>query len=80
MDKVFTIAKNLGYENYFIASPGYMMTDDHTPFLEKDIPLIDLIDFDYPYWHTTNDVPENCSADSLKIVGEVLLNLIYTEN
>jgi glutaminyl-peptide cyclotransferase len=46
------------------------MLDDHTPFLEAGIPAIDIIDFDYPYWHTVQDTPDKVSAESLKAVGE----------
>jgi glutaminyl-peptide cyclotransferase len=37
------------------------------------IPTCDIIDFDYPAWHTTRDVPAQCSAESLAAVGDVLL-------
>lgn len=58
--------------------------DDHLPLINiAKIPTIDIIDFDYPtllqsnlYWHTQQDVPENCSADSLSKVGRVLLEWI----
>jgi len=38
---------------------------------------VNLIDMDYPYWHTVEDTPEKCSPTSLKEVGEVILELIY---
>ena len=41
------------------------------------IPSIDLIDFDYPYWHTINDTPDNVSQYNLGIVGNVLLEFLY---
>jgi Zn-dependent M28 family amino/carboxypeptidase len=50
------------------------MLDDHTPFLEAGIPAADLIDFDYPYWHTAADLEDKVSAQSLKIVGDTLLD------
>jgi Zn-dependent M28 family amino/carboxypeptidase len=50
------------------------MEDDHTPFLQKGITSADLIDFDYPYWHTTADTTDKTSAQSLKIVGDTLLH------
>jgi glutaminyl-peptide cyclotransferase len=46
--------------------------DDHLPLNQAGIPTIDLIDFDYPYWHKIDDVPENCSAESLAEVGRVV--------
>ncbi len=36
------------------------------------IPAIDIIDFEYPYWHTARDLPENCSGESLAQVGRVV--------
>jgi len=48
------------------------MIDDHTPFLEAGIAAVDLIDFDYPYWHTSQDTPDKVSAESLRAVGETL--------
>jgi Zn-dependent M28 family amino/carboxypeptidase len=48
------------------------MTDDHTPFLEAGIRAVDIIDFDYPYWHTLQDTPDKVSAESLQAVGETV--------
>jgi hypothetical protein len=62
---------------------GYDIFDDHVPLWEiAAIPTIDIIDFNYPnlrmnYWHTLQDVPQNCSAKSLKQVGTVLTEYIY---
>ncbi len=72
-DEIWSTAKNLGYGDKFIDSYKYSMIDDHTPFLEAGLPAADLIDFDYPYWHTTQDTPDKVSAESLKAVGETLL-------
>jgi glutaminyl-peptide cyclotransferase len=51
---------------------GRAVLDDHLPLNNAGIPAIDIIDFDYPYWHTTRDVPENCSGASLEQVGRVV--------
>jgi Zn-dependent M28 family amino/carboxypeptidase len=48
------------------------MEDDHTPFLKDGIPAVDIIDFDYPYWHTAGDTPDKVSPKSLEIVGKTL--------
>jgi glutaminyl-peptide cyclotransferase len=61
----------------FHDSTKYDMYDDHVPLLEAGIPCIDLIDFDYPYWHTTQDTPDKCSAESLQKIGEVLIEILY---
>ncbi len=47
------------------------ITDDHTPLNAVGIPTIDLIDFDYPPWHTADDTIDKLSAESLRIVGAV---------
>jgi Zn-dependent M28 family amino/carboxypeptidase len=52
--------------------------DDHVPFLRMGIPYINLIDFDYRYWHTHEDTSDKCSPRSLKVVGDVILE--YIEN
>ncbi len=57
--------------------PGHAIMDDHWPILDMGIPCIDVIDFDYPYWHTHADTPDRCSAASLEQVGRVLLGVIY---
>jgi glutaminyl-peptide cyclotransferase len=72
-EEIWKTAKDLGYGDQFIDTYKYSMIDDHTPFLDAGIPAVDLIDFDYPYWHTTQDTPDKVSAESLKAVGDTLL-------
>jgi glutaminyl-peptide cyclotransferase len=55
------------------------ITDDHIPLIARGIPTIDLIDFDYPYWHTVSDTPDKCSAESLGKIGMLVLTLVYGE-
>lgn len=74
--EIWGTAARLGYADQFIQTPKYSMEDDHTPFLEAGIPAVDIIDFDYPYWHTTSDTPDKVSPASLKIVGDTLLTWI----
>ncbi len=77
---IWRVAKNLKVKE-FIIQRGHTIFDDHLPLNKTaKIPTCDIIDFDYPdsktgnqYWHTTKDVVENCSADSLGKVGKVLL-------
>jgi glutaminyl-peptide cyclotransferase len=76
VEMVWNKAAELGISS-FKTDIGYAVFDDHIPLLEVGIPCIDLIDFDYPYWHTTQDTPDKCSAASLGKVGRVLLALIY---
>jgi glutaminyl-peptide cyclotransferase len=70
---VFRTAKRLGVRE-FIAKKKHEVRDDHLALNEiAKIPTTDLIDFDYPHWHTTRDIPSNCSGASLAKVGRVLL-------
>lgn len=52
------------------------VTDDHTPLNAIGIPVIDLIDFDYPPWHTAEDTMDKISPESLEIVGRVALKAL----
>jgi hypothetical protein len=47
------------------------ITDDHTPLNAVGIPTIDIIDFDFPWWHTADDTIDKISAESLQTVGRV---------
>ena len=50
--------------------------DDHAPFLRAGVPSTLLIDFDYPPWHTTRDLPAECSPASLESVARVVLHVL----
>lgn len=77
--KVWRTAKKLGYGEFFIDEPKYAITDDHIPLIKRGIPCIDVIDFDYAYWHTHEDTADKCSAESLRVVGETVAELVYSE-
>jgi len=77
--EIWAAAEKLGYSKQFINEEKYSMEDDHTPFLEAGIPAVDLIDFDYPYWHTTQDTPDKVSAASLQAVGDTLWHWIVEQ-
>ena len=70
--EIWSTAESLGYGNVFINEEKHSMLDDHTPFLNANIPAVDIIDFDYPYWHTTEDTADKVSAESLQAVGDTL--------
>jgi Zn-dependent M28 family amino/carboxypeptidase len=72
VNEIWGIAAELGYQESFIPTAKYSMLDDHTPFLQAGIPAVDIIDFDYPYWHTTADTFDKVSAESLEAVGRTL--------
>ncbi|MPM92127.1 hypothetical protein SDC9_139261 [bioreactor metagenome] len=77
-DQIWQSAADLGYSEQFINDEKYNMLDDHTPFLEKGIPAVDIIDFDYPYWHTTQDTADKVSPESLSVVGNTLLSWLQS--
>ena len=79
-DEIWEVAKSLGYENRFIPEYKHSMIDDHTPFVQAAIPAVDIIDFDYPYWHTIQDTADKVSAESLQTVGETLRVWITQQN
>ena len=69
---VFAAAEALQLRKYF----SYLdrdLIDDHAPLNAIGIPTIDMIDFDYPSWHTADDTMDKISAQSLQIVGSVAL-------
>ncbi len=83
VEKVWSTAESLGMYQFERRMGGYI-NDDHKMLIEEGIPCIDIIDFAYPdesnrYWHTRQDTPDKCSAESLEAVGTVLLNVIYNE-
>jgi len=71
-EEIWRAAADLGYEDIFIKQERYSMLDDHTPFLEAGIPAVDIIDFDYPYWHTTEDTADKVSSNSLQVIGDTI--------
>ena len=75
--EIWDLANSLGYDefSYDLSGPIY---DDHRALYEiTKIPSIDIIDFDYPYWHTLGDTADKCSPKTLEIVGSVVLEYIY---
>jgi len=83
VDKVWNIAQDLGIEQFLPEVRNYVF-DDHVILNQGGIPTIDIIDFEYPdkshrYWHTLQDTPDKCSPESLQAVGEVLLEVVYSQ-
>jgi len=70
--QLWEIAATLSYSDTFISEYRWAMYDDHVPFAQRGIPAVDVIDFDYPYWHTMQDTPDKVSPESLERVGRVL--------
>lgn len=70
---IWATAKRMGVKE-FIGQSKYEVRDDHIALNQiAGIPTCDIIDFDYPYWHTTRDTARACSGGSLSKVGRVLL-------
>jgi len=81
--KIWAIARARGYTS-FKHHLGNEIYDDHVPLIEIGIPSIDIIDFAYPnshrnYWHTQQDTPDKCCPESLKQVGQVLIDYLTLE-
>jgi Zn-dependent M28 family amino/carboxypeptidase len=72
VDLVWGAAARLGHQSVF-SNELTSIDDDHIPFLRAGIPAVDVIDLDYPAWHTADDTLQNVSARSLQIVGDVIL-------
>ena len=76
VDEIWGLANDLGYKE-FVWQLTHPIYDDHVYYHQgTSVPSIDIIDFDFPQWHTTDDTIENCSSKGLFIVGNVLLNFI----
>lgn len=62
---------------HFHETPKYAVIDDHIPILDAGVPCVDIIDFDYVAWHTTGDLPDQVSPESLAEVSRVAAWLVY---
>ena len=88
VDKIWKAASAAGYGSFFPSQPGGYVTDDHVPVNEKaHIPCVDIINH-YPEcpqsnfgptWHTINDDMQHLDRNTLKAVGQTLIQLIYSE-
>jgi Zn-dependent M28 family amino/carboxypeptidase len=73
-DVIWRAARDLKRREFLEESTP--VNDDHLRFLEAGIPAVDVIDLDYPSWHTAEDTLDKVSPDSLKAVGDVLLRAL----
>ncbi|PYP09046.1 MAG: peptidase [Gemmatimonadetes bacterium] len=76
VQRVWQTAARLGYGRVFQARAEQPLIDDHVPLQQAGIRAIDVIDFDFPYHHTTEDTIDKVSAASLQIVGDVAVALV----
>ena len=72
---MWATAARLGHGRHFLRTT-MAVEDDHAPFLNAGVPAVLLIDFDYPPWHTADDTLDKVSAQSLAIVGDVVLGAL----
>lgn len=82
-DVIYNAASRLGVHNHFYARSD-AMTDDHNPFANFGVPVVDIIDFDYgpnnSYWHQPADTMDKLSPQTFQIVGSVILEAIQMLN
>ena len=76
VQRVWRVAADRGYEHQFVPGVRHTLTDDHVSLQKVGIHAIDVVDFDYPYWHTPEDTIDKVSAESLQIVGDVAVALV----
>jgi len=76
VSRVWQTAADLGYGDIFVQESGGLITDDHIPFLNAGIHVIDVIDLTYPPHHTPHDTMDKISARSLATVGDVATALV----
>lgn len=70
-DIIWSHARKLGRREF--AAQELEVQDDHVPFLKAGIPAVDIIDIDYPHWHTEGDTLDKVAPEGLQAVGDVLL-------
>ena len=88
VEKVWTKASQLGYADYFVNSQRAAIIDDHYYVIQMTgIPCIDIIQYEessnsrFPsYWHTHKDDMSAVDKNTLKAVGQTLLDVVYNEN
>jgi hypothetical protein len=68
---IWAVARSLRVSSFW-NQEGREVLDDHLALNRVGIPTVDIIDFDYPFWHKADDLPENCSPQSLSDVGRVV--------
>jgi hypothetical protein len=76
--KLRAAAATAGVVDRFPASTYPPVSDDHIPFIQRGIPSIDLIDFNFPCWHKTCDDMSQISESSLDATGEAMVRLLAT--
>ena len=88
VDKVWQAAAVVGYGSSFPTAEGVHITDDHIPVnTMANIPCIDIIPY-YPYceqssfgptWHTLNDDMAHLDKNTLRAVGQTIIQVLFSE-
>jgi peptidase M28-like protein len=73
-DAIWGAAKQLKRREF--ADEETPIEDDHVEFLQAGVAAVDIIDLDYPAWHTAEDTLQNVSAASLQVVADVLIHAL----
>lgn len=76
VDRVWRTARDLGHGRIFLPGVKHTLIDDHVSLQRAGVHAIDVVDFDYPYWHTTEDTIDKVAAASLQVVGDVAVALV----
>lgn len=87
VEKVWSVARQLGFGSYFVSKDGGAIMDDHIPVIQnRKIPSIDIIHFSADtehnfgaYWHTQKDDMSSISKETLKAVGQTVMEVVYLE-
>ena len=79
VDAIWNTARGMGLQKHFQESEQFI-SDDHLPFRDAGVPVVDLIDFNYgpehSYWHTNLDTLDKISGESIKLVGDVVIRAL----
>ena len=76
VEKILAAAKRVGAPSFYPEVKHYVR-DDHIPLNDAGLPTADIIDFDYPAWHTSRDTLDKVSPRSLEEVARVVAEVIY---
>ncbi len=76
VDSIWEIGMEIA-PSVFVPVIKYYIIDDHISLIKYGIRAVNIIDFDYPYWDSTEDTIDKCSKESLEIMYKFLLKIVY---
>ncbi len=82
LDRIYSTAAAAGFADRFPNEMGGAVTDDHLAFIKAGIPAVDIIDYRpdtgfFPAWHTGSDTMDQIDSESLRAVGQTMINLLF---